>query len=182
MELKSSFDLIMKTLQRMGHKVSLGRGLGSGEDRYYFRIQLNPEWSAAIRNPQPLDMIIGIQNDRMFVYSKHDRSRFFVKNPKEAVEQAIAQVNSELYEMASEVFPREVVNDMLHSKKLDKKPDYYYDRNTGEHIYQGKPFEPADNRNIFGSNHRDTILEGLIRIAHANPELRAEFLPVVNEA
>ena len=28
----------------------------------------------------------------------------------------------------------------------------------------------------------DTILEGLIRIAHANPELRAEILPVVKEA
>ena len=146
--LDNAKDLFVREAKRMGHKVSVREDTkesrrqvhDDGDERYYITIQLSTEWHAA--NPQPLSVILILKDGYLFVVSKHTiRRGIYTKTPKDMVQVALSQVDAQLYEMASEAFPREVVRDMHKTKTLTEKPDVAWDRNTGVYTYKGREIQ-----------------------------------------
>ena len=149
LHLKNAKDLFVKEAKRMGHKVSVREDTkesrrqvhDDGDERYYITIQLSTAWHP-VSYPQPLDLILILKDGDLFVFSKHTISRgIYTRTPKEMVEVALSQVDAQLYEMASEAFPREVVRDMHKNKTLTEKPDVAWDRNTGVYTSKGREIQ-----------------------------------------
>lgn len=169
--LENAKDLFVKEVKRMGHKVvsvredtkeSRRQVHDDGDERYYITIQLKTEWKFTVPpGPQPLYLQLILKDGDLFVYSDHTiRRGVYTRTQKEMVQVALSQVDNQLYEMASEQYPRVVADEMYKTKTLTKTPDYHYDRDMGVHMFNGKE----------------------IRLAHEKPELRNALLPLLKSA